>query len=205
MIVPPPPRGREFAQYAVFAQYGQTMFMVQSFEHALAILVGVAETCKALESADPTRRLSSEALQRKLRSQTRRATHLHHKATAAELRAELKKKVDDQELLDEIEPLIEWRAFLAHRYLLARLVDRKSNELQLTQAVLDELAELAVAFNAAVERINAKAGELASSAQPHAPQGPGDEHAEPGLRNALHALIESTVSAQPPRFTRRGA
>jgi hypothetical protein len=158
MIVPPPPPGRESAQYAVFAQYGQTMFMVQNFEHALAILVGVAETCKALESADPTRRLSPTALQRKLQTQTRRATHLHHKATAAELRNELQETVHDQDLLDEIEPLIEWRTFLAHGYLLARIVDRKSNTLQLTQAHLDELAELAVAFNAAVERINAKAG-----------------------------------------------
>jgi hypothetical protein len=156
MIVPPPPPGRVFAQYAVFAQYGQTMFMVQNFEHALAILVAVAETSKALESADPTRRLSPTALHRELRTRTRRIVHLHHKATAAELRNEVKEKVDDEELLGEIEPLIEWRTFLAHRYLLARLVDRKSNALKLTQAHLDELAELAVAFNSAVERLNAR-------------------------------------------------
>lgn len=205
MIVPPPPPGREFAQYAVFAQYGQTMFMVQNFEHALAILVAVAETCKALESADPTRRLSQTALQRKLRTQTRRITHLHHKATAAELGNELKERVDDQELLDEIDPLIEWRTFLAHRYLLARLVDRKSNALKLTQGQLDELAELAVAFNAAVERINAKAGELARSAQPLAPRGPEDEHAAASLRNAVSALVESMVTAQPPRFVGRSS
>jgi hypothetical protein len=132
------------------------MFMVQNFEHALAILVAVAETSKALESADPTRRLSPTALHRELRTRTRRIVHLHHKATAAELRNEVKEKVDDEELLGEIEPLIEWRTFLAHRYLLARLVDRKSNALKLTQAHLDELAELAVAFNSAVERLNAR-------------------------------------------------
>jgi hypothetical protein len=190
-----------FANYAVMAQYGNTMLNVQSFEQALAALVAVVENAATVRAARESgnARLSWDKLERRLRRSARRITHLFQVASARELRNELEGKVDG-ELLEEITPLVEWRNFLAHSYLMARLVTPGRTKLNPQQAHLDELAELATAFNAAVQHIYGAVQAIVSSLSPPIVE-PGEEDAAEAFRAGLVTLVRQLVLAQPAPFS----
>lgn len=190
-----------FAQYAVMAQYGNTMLAVQSFEQALAGLVVVVEHAAEARAArdSPGAPRSHKSFERRLRRSAKRIAHLFHAASANELRKALDGKVDD-ELLEEITPLLEWRNFLAHSYLIARLAPGGS-KLNPQQAHLDELAELATAFGAAARRINVAVQAIMKSLT--APEvEPGEWNADEAFRGWMLTFIRQLVFVQPPPFSR---
>jgi hypothetical protein len=124
--------------------------------------------------------------------------NLFQVASAKELRNALEGKVDG-ELLDEITSLIAWRNFLAHNYLVARLVTSGRTKLSPQQAHLDELAALATAFNGAVQHINRAVQEIMSSLAPPAVER-GDEEAAEAFRVGLTTVVRQLVLTQAEPF-----
>jgi len=100
----------------VMLAYSGAMMQVQVFERNLAILVLAME-------AKPGRTQpfkSPEQFGARVGRLVTRSMNTFQKATARQLRNRLPKDFDP-ELLAEIEPLIEWRDRLAHRYLYERM------------------------------------------------------------------------------------
>ena len=92
--------------------YSGAMMQVQVFERNLAILVLAMEGKPG--RTQPFK--SPEQLRAHVSKLITRSMNTFQKATARQLRNRLPKDFDP-ELLAEIEPLIEWRDRLAHRYL----------------------------------------------------------------------------------------
>ena len=164
--------------------YGETMLQVQSFELKLAALVYSVET----SSRDGGQRLTHRQLDRAIVT----SWHLVHKASASELRRRLEGKIADA-LSREIETLISWRDFLAHRYLWARLVGRDGELLGATSEHATELANLSEAF--------ANGGECITEAMQAALGRPNEPVRIPdGTSPRVLGVFTRLVFAQPQPF-----
>jgi hypothetical protein len=170
---------------AVLGQYGLAMFQVQAFEGSLAALVSVAE-------ANPTKR---ETLDRALQRSLKTTTHLFQRASAAELHRRLVGKLDD-DLLADVRALIDWRDFLAHRYLRTRLLGAQY-ELRVDAAanLITELTELGTAFHKTMARVLEASNAIVESWPPKSL--PPEE-----VQAVMLAASRSVLLAEPPPFTR---
>lgn len=163
--------------------YGATMLQVQSFELVLAGLVLAVELTPPSEPpADP------EAFLEK-------AWELVHFASAGRMHRRLKGKVQD-ELLAEIEALISWRNFLAHRYLRTRLMVPDGSSMTVTEADGAELITLGGAFTDGTRRATKATADVLEAARSNG-----------GVSLPLEAMVASIgdllgrmLLAQPPRF-----
>ena len=190
------------AEYAVMASYGRTMLAVQAFEQVLAAAVMIAQLRASIDRRQVDQKLSAKTLERRLARYAKRTNHLFHHASAAELRNELRGKFD-QTLLDHLDPLIEWRDFLAHRYLFARIADHGiAAKLTLKQSPIDELAELALAFQDAAKRVDAVVQSMTDDLPKIAKPAPEDAQAAVLFRHALSAHTRMLVTRQPKVFSR---
>ena len=149
----------------VILAYGTTMMQVQVFERNLAVLV------LALESKPwRNRKFKSEQHFRDYMGKLiTRTINTFYKATARQLRKRLPDDFDS-ELLAEIEPLIDWRDRLAHRYLLESMILRGNPGPRLKPEAFAELIEVGKAFQATAarlqERMLARIGEFPQSDMP---------------------------------------
>jgi len=190
--VPAPPGGIDTQQLTrawVFAQYGGAMLQVQAFEANLASLLLVAE-----RSPTPEPTTSYRPAVKLLK----RAKHLLDHGSASEMRNALKGKIAE-DLLIEISELVEWRNFLAHRYLRARLFERSATELNTDFGMVVELLELGKAFGACSQRVNAEKTRLMATWNLDAPSGEAMQQAAI-VRAALERLVSTFFSKQQPRF-----
>jgi hypothetical protein len=158
---------------AVFGAYGGTMLAVQRFEFSLVGLVLAADI-------DMPRQRSVDDVIKDLwfMVQTWPASRLHKR---------LEGKIPD-ELNDEIETLIKWRNFLAHRYLRTRVLpalDRPRDHFL-------ELARLALAFDRASSRVETMMLTLgARSDQPSPPA---------AVAEAVTEVTQQIIAWAPPIF-----
>jgi hypothetical protein len=199
---PNPPLGTQvpsnfFAQYAVMASYGHAMLAVQAFERTLAVALMIAELTEAVARRDPDKRLAPKAVDRRLRVIGKRILHTFNTASASELRNCLRGRLD-QGLIDEIDPLIEWRDFLAHRYLIAR-VGQFGSALKPHQDHIHELADLAEAFQQMTLCVK-EACDATVAAMVLARRTESNPAAAEAFRQAVTASSEALANQQPPRF-----
>ncbi len=169
----------------VMGLYGTTMQQVQSFELVLAgLVVAIGLTPPSTPPADPEAFLNE-------------MWKLVHKASAGRMRERLADKIPEG-LMTEIEALVSWRNFLAHRYLRTRLV-AATGELSLGASPDDpvELMRLQRAFTDGSRRLHAGTAAVLEKAA-----ATGEMASVPP--RALHASIEGSLTrmvlAQPPRF-----
>ncbi len=170
---------------AVMGFYGTTMQQVQSFELVLAgFVVAVGLTPPSTPPADPEAFLNE-------------MWKLVHKASAGRMRERLAGKIPE-DLVTEIEALVSWRNFFAHRYLRTRLV-AATGELSLRASPEDlvELMRLQRAFADGSRRLHEGTAAVLEKAA-----ATGEMASVPP--RALYASIEDSlkqmVLAQPPRF-----
>ncbi len=132
----------------VILAYGTTMMQVQVFERNLAVLV------LALESKPwRNRKFKSEQHFRDFMGKLiTRTINTFYKASARQLRRRLPADFDS-ELLAEIEPLIDWRDRLAHRYLLESMILGGGAGSRLKPEAFAELIQIGKAFQATAARL----------------------------------------------------
>jgi hypothetical protein len=134
----------EDVRAAVAGTYGATMMTVQAFEFSLAVLVGVIELPDRVEAAE------GQSFEEQMRAAIKRGIDITQKLTAGQARRRLEGRIDE-DLLSEIEPLIAWRNFLAHRYLRVRFAGSGDG----TPAMFAELIDLSRHFQAATQKVTA--------------------------------------------------
>ncbi len=132
----------------VSAAYGATMLQVQTFEFSLAVLVGLTEVSGQAQTAE------GRGLEDQLQEAIDQATRITQKITAGQAQRLLANRIDD-DLLALIKPLVDWRNFLAHRYLRVRMAAGGS-QLEATPQMFVELMGLALHFRDATKRITAQ-------------------------------------------------
>jgi hypothetical protein len=136
---------------------------------------------------------------------SKRILHRFHKATPAELVRMLNGAVDDT-LLADIESLIDWRNYLAHSYLVARLTYSTARTDQPTALVPDvahvlELMQLAMAYRDVTARISAAAADLAGAWRQSRPE----KSDQPDVvSEVLSGWTRTLVYDEPPTFSRPG-
>ena len=126
---------RDLDMLAVLAQYGRTMLAVQQFEVSLALLAHLTS-----DDLGKMRKVTK----RSMLVVIRRQIHLFQRASASELRNELKGRIE-ADLIDKISRAIKYRDVLAHRYLRERV--RSDDERLFKNGTHDELIRLAVMFS----------------------------------------------------------
>ena len=169
----------------VLGAYGTTMQQVQAFELVLACLVAVVSLATpAGPPADAEGFLDD-------------MWRLVHAASAGQMRNRLKGRISEG-LLDEIEVLVSWRNFLAHRYLRTRLIAPTSAP-ALTASVDDvvELEKLARAFTDGSQHVRAGTATFLETA---ATAGHLTAVPPAALYASIEAAVRRMVLAQPPRF-----
>jgi hypothetical protein len=134
----------------VMLAYSGAMMQVQVFERNLAILVLTME-------AKPGRTQpfkSPEQFQTHVGRLITRSMNTFQKATARQLRNRLPKDFDP-DLLAEIEPLIEWRDRLAHRYLYERMsIPSSGSGPRLKAEAFGELLDVSKHFQATAAKLH---------------------------------------------------
>jgi hypothetical protein len=127
---------------AVIGFYGSVMLQVQAFEFGLAFLVALVERTASTEP-------KPVEFDKQMRALVEKWQEITQRLTAGQARNRLRGKVSD-ELIEYVKPLIDWRNFLAHRYLRIRMgQDGKG-----TPAMAVELINLGLQYRAAVQRLN---------------------------------------------------
>jgi hypothetical protein len=131
---------------AAYTQYGATMLAVQVWEKELVTLAGAA----SLKAAG-----KKVSFEKALRRSFKETWKQMNKQKPSKLRKMLKEIADKHAitnpLIDEITDLNEWRNFLSHDYLRAKLPDGASNEPD--PELVIELFQIGQAFSDCTQRM----------------------------------------------------
>lgn len=82
---------------------------------------------------------------RVIKAAIRRQLHVFQRASASELRNEIRGHIEDEKLMEQISTAVKWRDLLAHRYLIQRI--RRGGDRMFRKGTLSELIRLTNDFN----------------------------------------------------------
>lgn len=178
----------------VLAQYGLTMGVVQAWEFQLSALAGSVRM-KLPQDQPSSQRAAARALEKGIVHMA----HLTTKASASELRNLLRNQPGSdlipEPIFDEVDALIGWRDFLAHRYVRTRLYLSSGGPDHL--ALRQELLDLARAFSNSMGKLSEVTKQVIRRTNP-----PTDvpEDVDAAFQNIANLIMH----VQPPRFASTG-
>jgi len=170
----------------VLGLYGAAMMQVQAFEAILATLVTVVE---AKPAAGPT------TLERALGKAMKKNWHLLQVASASEMKRRLEGRIP-ADLWTDIETMIKWRDFLAHRYLRTRVFAHGGAKPRVEPWLVLELQELQLAYKELGDRVQRLMLDMVSKWPPRQP-------APVGAVEALQQMARQLAAVQPRPFSRQ--